>query len=193
MSAHLQPVSWHTHTAYTHRRKWAQIKKAFPTQFTPISKTKTSFKCAGGVNSEADHYLLFLKSFVPKQETLIWWRWCPCVITLLPLHQGYECFAKINMIMVMKTLCACSEKNGSAKDRFLLFPIQQWNNHHHRRSIENSWYFKLCYSSKSNTKVHASHIARKHAQRLENILTHNRSQIKNDNPLNGPHFSGCER
>jgi len=31
----------------------------------------------------------------------------------------------------------------------------------------------------------------KHAPRLENILTRNRSEIKNDNPLNGRHFAGC--
>lgn len=60
VSAHFQPACWHTHT-HTGLQTVSghKLKKAFATQFTPISKTKTSFKCVGGVNSEADHYLLF--------------------------------------------------------------------------------------------------------------------------------------
>lgn len=68
VSAHFQPVCWHTHT-HTYRpsnRKWAQIRKAFATQLTPISKTKMSFKRVGGVNSEADHYLLFFIVVCPQ-------------------------------------------------------------------------------------------------------------------------------
>lgn len=93
------------------------------------------------------------------------------------------------MIMVIKTLFACSRNNAFVKDIFLLFHIN-------RRSIENSRYSKLCSSTECNTIVKKSmhHIQlEKRVRRLENILTHYRSQIKNDNPLNGPHFPGCEQ
>lgn len=78
----------------------------------------------------------------------------------------------------------------------LISRIRQANKHHSRRSIENSRYFKSCSSSKSNTAVKKPmhHIQlHKHTPWLENILTHNRSQIKNDNSLNGPHFPVRQR
>lgn len=97
---------------------------------------------------------------------------------------------------MMQSLLACSRQNGFVKETFLLFPIQQRNKHHNRMSTENSIHFKLCSSGERNTTVKKSmhHIQlAKHGLRLENILTHNRSEITNDNPHNGAHFPRCEQ
>lgn len=106
-----------------------------------------------------------------------------------PLCQGNECFPEINMI----TLMPAAQKNGYVKDIFFIFPIQHRNISGCQQKIH---YFKLCSSSEGNITVKKSmHYTQRenHCPRLENILTYNRSQIKNDNPLNGPHVPGHER
>lgn len=51
-------------------------------------------------------------------------------------------------------------------------------------SIEHLRYFKLCSESITTVKKAMHHRQlEKHGPRLENILTHNRSPIKNDIPL----------
>lgn len=52
----------------------------------------------------------------------------------------------------------------------------------------------MCPIRKSNTSVKRTmhHIqAEKQAPRLGNILNHNRSEMKNDNPLNALYFTAC--
>ena len=77
---------------------------------------------------------------------------------------------------------------------FSYFPCSTGTNQQNRMSIRNLRYFKLCSESNTTVKKSMHHMElEKHGLRLENILTHNRSQIKNDNPLNGAHFPVLER
>lgn len=109
----------------------------------------------------------------------------------LSIHKPNNCSCFLIRFMVIQLLCLQRRRMDRYRIHFSYFPYNGGNKRHNRRSIENSQYFRLCSSSNTTVKKSMHHIQlEKQGPGLQNTLTHNRSQIKNDNPLNGAPFLG---
>lgn len=97
---------------------------------------------------------------------------------------------KINMITLMQAVVACSRQNELQKKSSLISHTTDKQ----RMSTENLLCIKLFPAAAVAQLLKMSmHQVRwaKQAAGLENIISHSRSQIKNNNQWNGPHFPGC--